>query len=78
MFTASLLEKSPLEAIQCAYDHFAELASVTSFSEEVRLAIYTVAIRTYCYDHDAIVEDDDIRAFLKSAWSVEKTNGYVA
>lgn len=78
MFTLSLSDKTPIEAIQSAYEHFAELAAVSSFSKETKLAIYTVAIRTYCYDHDAIVEDDDIHAFLKATWNLENTNDDVA
>lgn len=78
MFTLSLLNKTPEEAIQNAYEHFEELAEVSSFSEEAKIAIYTVAIRTYCYDHDAIVEDDDIHAFLKAAWTEESSTDYVA
>ena len=78
MFAVSLIDKSPLEAIQCAYAHFEELAALSSFSEEAKLAIYTIAIRTYCYDHDAIVSDDEIRAFLESTWADTETSDFVA
>lgn len=71
MFNYSLLDSTPDEAIKIAYDHFSIESFLSSFSYETKLIFYTAAIRTYCYDHDAIVTDNEIQEFLNKIWGTQ-------
>ena len=57
MFTYSLLDRTPEEAISIAYDHFSSEPLLSSFSDETRLTFYTAAIRTYCFSKPLLFKE---------------------
>ena len=75
MFTYSLIDSTPMEAISIAYDHFSSESFLSSFSYETKLTFYTAAMRTYCYDHDIIVTNEEIHQFLHQIWGTEDVSG---